>query len=442
MNFKLPSFKKLRSKLSIRKSHSTASNLADIAPKAKLSNSNSSNNIKTITVTQQQQTPSKTQLILNAAITQNYNPNNNNINSNLVNNNNNKSTEFLNEFPQKLNSSSNNHYDIDVIQEEQIGQSNTHLDELHQQQQQQIEQSLSTINLNTNNLQVQPSSSSSSSSLNHTNIVHSNTKINSNSTVTTNTTTSNDLTPKSSKTNGTDSSPYNLKSSTNTPNKHQNPIAEFLSSLSSSFSLSSSSSSSNQQSSSANVKLRQKKNKPKQSEIQKRISLPANYISNTTQIQQQQQTHQEDVLIEGENDDELNKNTQVLLKPPAEITASHFKTSQFKSSLLNTKNIGFNSNHQISSSLANNAKMMLTQNSKTIKLNPALNYAQHHIQSFQSLSSVSDSNSQFNPKPLFLMKPLNRNSRRASMSELGYGKIESYNKLEKLGEVNNAKNFN
>lgn len=32
-------------------------------------------------------------------------------------------------------------------------------------------------------------------------------------------------------------------------------------------------------------------------------------------------------------------------------------------------------------------------------------------------------------------KPLNRNSRRASMSELGYGKIESYSKLEKLGEV-------
>jgi serine/threonine protein kinase len=35
---------------------------------------------------------------------------------------------------------------------------------------------------------------------------------------------------------------------------------------------------------------------------------------------------------------------------------------------------------------------------------------------------------------LLLMKPLSRNSRRASMSELGYGKIESYNKLEKLGE--------
>ena len=32
------------------------------------------------------------------------------------------------------------------------------------------------------------------------------------------------------------------------------------------------------------------------------------------------------------------------------------------------------------------------------------------------------------------MKPLNRNSRRASMSELGYGKIESYKRLEKLGE--------
>jgi hypothetical protein len=28
------------------------------------------------------------------------------------------------------------------------------------------------------------------------------------------------------------------------------------------------------------------------------------------------------------------------------------------------------------------------------------------------------------------MKPLNRNSRRPSMSELGYGKIESYKRLE------------
>jgi len=32
------------------------------------------------------------------------------------------------------------------------------------------------------------------------------------------------------------------------------------------------------------------------------------------------------------------------------------------------------------------------------------------------------------------IKPLNRNNRRASMSELGYGKIESYKRLEKLGE--------
>ncbi len=35
----------------------------------------------------------------------------------------------------------------------------------------------------------------------------------------------------------------------------------------------------------------------------------------------------------------------------------------------------------------------------------------------------------------FVLRPLNRNSRRESMSELGYGKIESYKRLEKLGEV-------
>jgi hypothetical protein len=39
----------------------------------------------------------------------------------------------------------------------------------------------------------------------------------------------------------------------------------------------------------------------------------------------------------------------------------------------------------------------------------------------------------------FILKPLNRNSRRESMSELGYGKIESYKRLEKLGEVKTDK---
>ena len=71
-----------------------------------------------------------------------------------------------------------------------------------------------------------------------------------------------------------------------------------------------------------------------------------------------------------------------------------------------------------------------------------------HIQSYQSLSSVNaysndvgalaTTKSTNKLNNFLISKPLNRNSRRASMSELGYGKIESYNKLEKLGEVNNT----
>lgn len=73
-----------------------------------------------------------------------------------------------------------------------------------------------------------------------------------------------------------------------------------------------------------------------------------------------------------------------------------------------------------------------------------------HIQSYQSLSSVNaysndvgalaTTKSTNKLNNFLISKPLNRNSRRASMSELGYGKIESYNKLEKLGEVNNTAN--
>lgn len=44
----MPSFKKLKSKLSIRKSHSTASNLSEILGKNKLSNSTSINNFKLV----------------------------------------------------------------------------------------------------------------------------------------------------------------------------------------------------------------------------------------------------------------------------------------------------------------------------------------------------------------------------------------------------------
>ena len=73
------------------------------------------------------------------------------------------------------------------------------------------------------------------------------------------------------------------------------------------------------------------------------------------------------------------------------------------------------------------------------------NINNNYMQSYQSMSAIAmngASNMAIKHKnPIIMMKPLNRNSRRASMSELGYGKIESYNKLDKLGEVKLKKNI-
>ncbi|RNA28554.1 cyclin-dependent kinase 16-like isoform X1 [Brachionus plicatilis] len=365
---RLPSFKKLRNKLSIRKSHSTTSNLSEIAskPAPKIPNSNSSNSINPGVQN------SKSNSLKNLLIKSNYDHQAEKI----LRLNLNSLTDIQNSVV----------HEIDVIHEEQYP--NPSIDEIAD----------TFTSLNTNNLVVQPSSSSSTSSLANKNSL----KINSNSTVN-----RNDLTPKSS----TDSSsPYqnanskthSTSSSTNTPNK-QNPIAEFWHSLSSSFSVSSSSSSSNNNPSADKVKLRHKKSKGQTELANKRISLPANYASNIQMLQQQAETE----LNQDKNEKIVNKN------------------------FLNTKNIGFTSNYAISSTLSTNMIKLPSRNMSMMNKNPTLNYNQHHLQSFQSLSSMNHSDMARN---LFLLKPINRNSRRASMSELGYGKIESYNKLEKLGE--------
>lgn len=276
-------------------------------------------------------------------------------------------------------------HEIDVIHEEQYPNSN--LDEIAE----------AFTNLNINSLVVQPSSSSSTSSLTNKNSL----KINSNSTVN-----RHDLTPKSS----TDSSsPYQItnskthstSSSSNTPIKN-NPIAEFWHSLSSS-------SSSSNNPSGDKVKLRQKKSKGKSDLNNKRISLPANYASNIQMLRQGEELTENEFNQDLMSEKIVNKN------------------------FLNTKKIGFISNYAISSSLSTKSSNLPNRNMSMLNKNPNLNYNQHHLQSFQSLSSMNHSDV---ARHLFLLKPINRNSRRASMSELGYGKIESYSKLEKLGEVN------
>ena len=104
-----------------------------------------------------------------------------------------------------------------------------------------------------------------------------------------------------------------------------------------------------------------------------------------------------------------------------------------------TKNT-YNSNHHLNyyAKNGNTNHTSRINNSMSInQLNSNSQIANGQMQSYQSMSQIA-MNGAISRNPTgnnLLMKPLNRNSRRASMSELGYGKIESYMKLEKLGEV-------
>ena len=154
-------------------------------------------------------------------------------------------------------------------------------------------------------------------------------------------------------------------------------------------------------------------------------------------------------LAEAEHDHDTSY-TETSAKPVMSASNKYNKSKNFKNSLhnshqtsfsnynlLNTKNVGFNSNHHLNH-YANANTSAYSKNASAA--NSAITHSHHHIQSFQSLShmneSASSASSSARPiSTMLMMKPLNRNSRRASMSELGYGKIESYNKLDKLGEV-------
>ena len=241
--------------------------------------------------------------------------------------------------------------------------------------------------------------------------------------------------------------------SQHTPNKNSpsrmNGIGSFFSSLSSTFSLSSSSANNN-----ANVKLRQNKAKTK-SELQKRISLPANYNNHLLGLNQSMHA------IGGGNGEELNgnyiNNTPPLIENEeftnengSQTTVKykqHMANSNVLNNNLNVRNNqqsnmltkhGYNSNHHLNH-YAKHAGAHPTSrinNSMSINQLDSHNTTCSNMQSYQSLSTIAmrDTNKAVGAN-IMLMKPLNRNSRRASMSELGYGKIESYNKLDKLGEV-------
>ena len=194
--------------------------------------------------------------------------------------------------------------------------------------------------------------------------------------------------------------------------------------------------------------------------ILKRISLPANYPNNNNNNNNniinsnanymdynysQSERMKEVALVEGEDDDDYN-DEELNHFTSAANNVGNSSSQNKKASLYQSQKKGgnfrsFNSNYHLSA-YANNSSGSANSNANGYAngsrlINGSLGHA-HHIQSYQSLSSMTQHRNNMDAsskQALLLMKPLNRNSRRASMSELGYGKIESYNKLDKLGEV-------
>lgn len=163
--------------------------------------------------------------------------------------------------------------------------------------------------------------------------------------------------------------------------------------------------------------------------------------------------------IQAKKTSKSNKNA-TMLKKFSVFTSNHRLSSSTSSSsgsgsgASGTSQISSNPNPESSSSSSSSAASSSSTSSKVKKTiyhhhNHHHNHHHHnlpHIQSYQSLSSVNPSSidaiggksvATASKHNSFIggSKPLNRNSRRVSMYELGYGKTESYTKLEKLGEV-------
>lgn len=154
-----------------------------------------------------------------------------------------------------------------------------------------------------------------------------------------------------------------------------------------------------------------------------------------------------------------SKKNATMLKKFSVFTSNHRLSSSTSSSsgsgsgASGTSQISSNPNPESSSSSSSSAASSSSTSSKVKKTiyhhhNHHQNHHHHnlpHIQSYQSLSSVNASSidatgvksgaTASKHNSFIGSKPLNRNSRRVSMYELGYGKTESYTKLEKLGEV-------
>ena len=169
-----------------------------------------------------------------------------------------------------------------------------------------------------------------------------------------------------------------------------------------------------------------------------------------------------EIQIPAKKTTQSNNKNATMLKKFSVFTSNHRLSSSTSSSsgsgasgASGTSQISSNPNPESSSSSSSSSAASSSSSSSKVKKtifhhhNHHHNHHHHHnlphIQSYQSLSSVNASSidatggkscaTASKHNSFIGSKPLNRNSRRVSMYELGYGKTESYTKLEKLGEV-------
>lgn len=222
-------------------------------------------------------------------------------------------------------------------------------------------------------------------------------------------------------------------------------VTGLLSSLSSTFSLSNSNANNSSSSNSSNanqVKLRNHTSGSKYSKSNgnssKRISLPVAMHDqpNEQEISNDYDSSDKSSMRLKTNDldsceNELNESDEYSAEK------SHLPKSKMKQSatmMFNSSSSSSSNPYTLNGSNGVKSKHLVQHrysNYSNFKMNKM-----SHLPSFQSLSCMTGDlkQSDSNMLGLAMMKPLNRNNRRASMSELGYGKIESYQKLEKLGE--------
>jgi hypothetical protein len=192
-------------------------------------------------------------------------------------------------------------------------------------------------------------------------------------------------------------------------------------------------------------------------DIQKRISLPASIVANlnnnssndddTTTVSKNYHLYRDASQV-------LNEDEELSSSPGQDNNDSNYNSNCSSNNNSNPNTGDSNMNKRMTSLSMNVRDQHAVSNQNLVNdkrssnkngiINQQLSRKQHHVFSYQSLSTVKDTSAHHKnnnnnknknvSSSVLLLKPLNRNSRRASMSELGYGKIESYNRLEKLGE--------